>query len=221
MRVDFLWLDRVAFGDAAFHVEGLMSTLASISCWFVDPPDMCPCQRPRRGSILRKALIITAAVMALVMTACGADDEVATTEPAVSTAAPAETTTTTAAPAETTTTTTAPVPVPARDGTIEVTLTNWQFSPISSAVISGEPIVVNLTNPSTQSHTWALLSAGSQWTTYQDFDLEQVLVTTQGIPENGTDTVQFIAPEPGTYQVVCTVRGHIQRGMVAELVVEG
>lgn len=169
--------------------------------------------------------------MALVVTACGVDDEVARTEPAAATAAPTETTTataapattttTTAAPAETTTTTTAPVPVPARDGTIDVTLTNWQFSPVSSAVVSGEPIVVNLENRSSHSHTWALLSAGSQWTTYADFDLEQILVITQGIPADGTDTVQFIAPEPGIYQVVCTVRGHIQRGMVAELVVEG
>ncbi len=181
---------------------------------------------------MRRASIITAVVMALVTTACGGDNEVATTEvvaitiagPAESTtttAAPAENTTTTAAPAETTTTTAAPADLSAPDGTINVTLTNWEFSPVSSAVTSGEPIVINLENRSSQPHTWALLTAGTQWTTWEDFDLEQILATTQGIPADGTDTLEFIAPEPGTYQVVCTVRGHIQRGMVAELVVEG
>ncbi len=112
------------------------------------------------------------------------------------------------------------MPLAAIDGVIHVTLFNWEFSPVASAVTSGEPIVVNLENPSSHPHTWALLTAGTQWTTWEDFDQEQILATTQGIPPDGTDTLQFTAPEPGTYQVVCTVRGHIQRGMVAELVVE-
>ncbi len=180
---------------------------------------------------MRKASIITAVVMALVVAACGAGDEVATTEAAaVSTAAPAQTTTTpaasakttttSAAPAETTTTSTAPPPFVATDGTINVTLTNWEFSPVASVVTAGQSIVINLENRSSQAHTWALLTAGTQWTTWEDFDLEQILATTQGVPVDGTDTLEFIAPEPGTYQVVCTVRGHIQRGMVAEFVVE-
>lgn len=180
---------------------------------------------------MRKASIITSVVMALVMTACGDDDQVATTQAAAaSTAAPAETTTTTAIPAETTTTTATPVETttttaaPAAappDGTINVILTDFEISSVSSAVISGEPIVVNLENRASEAHTWALLTAGTQWTTWEDFDLEQILATSQGIPGGGTATLEFIAPEPGTYQVVCTVRGHIQRGMVAELVVEG
>ncbi len=181
---------------------------------------------------MRKATIITSVVMALVMTACGDDDQVATTEAAAaSTAAPAETTTTTTTPTETTTTTTtpteitttttaAPAPLAAPDGTINVILTTWEFSPVSSVVTAGQSIVINLENRSSHPHTWALLTAGTQWTTWEDFDLEQILVATQGIPADGTDTLEFIAPEPGTYQVVCTVRGHIQRGMVAEFVVE-
>ncbi len=170
--------------------------------------------------------------MALVMTACGDDDQVATTEAAAaSTTAPAETTTTTAIPAETTTiaatpvetttTTAAPADSAPPDGTINVILTDFEFSSVSSAVISGEPIVVNLENRSSHAHTWALLTAGTQWATWEDFDLEQILATSQGIPGDGTATLEFIAPEPGTYQVVCTVRGHIQRGMVGELIVEG
>ncbi len=163
-------------------------------------------------SILRKATIITSVVMALVMTACGGDNQVATTEAAAAS---------TAVPAETTTTTAAPAPLAAPDGTINVTLVNWEFSPVAAAVTSGEPIVVNVENLSSHAHTWTLLTAGTQWTTWEDFDLEQILASTQGVPADGTHTLQFIAPEPGTYQVVCAVRGHIQRGMVGELVVEG
>ncbi|MEX1207833.1 MAG: cupredoxin domain-containing protein [Acidimicrobiia bacterium] len=175
-----------------------------------------------------KASIITAVVMALVTTACGGESEVATTEAAVaSTGAPVETTTTTVeAPAastttqvETTTTTGTLAPVVVTDGTVGVTLTNWAFAPTSIVVTSGEPIVVTLENLSTRSHNWAILTAGSQWTSSQDLDLDQILASTQGIPADGTDTLQFTAPEPGTYQVVCTVTGHIQQGMVAELVV--
>jgi plastocyanin len=193
-------------------------------------------QCPERGKILRKASIITAVVMALVTTACGGDKEVATTEAAevatteaaeVATTEAAEVATTeaaaasTMAPVETTTTAAAAAPVPAREGTIKVTLLNWEFSPVASAVTSGEPIVVDLENRSSHPHTWALLTAGTQWATWEDFDLEQILAATQGIPADGFETLEFIAPEPGTYQVVCTVRGHIQRGMVGELVVEG
>ena len=168
--------------------------------------------------------------MALVMTACGDDDQVATTEAAAAspvpaeatttTATPAETTTITATPVETTTTTAAPVAAPP-DGTINVILTNFAISPVSLVVQEGEPIVLHLENRTEYPHTWALLTAGTQWTTWEDFDLEQILAGTQGIPADGTDTLEFIAPEPGIYQVVCAVRGHIERGMVAELVVEG
>jgi len=182
-------------------------------------------------SILRKASIITSVVMALVMTACGGGDQVATTQAAAaSTTATAETTTTTATPAETTTTATpvetttttaAPADLAPPDGTINVILTNFAISPVSLVVQEGEPIVLHLENRTEYPHTWALLTAGTQWTTWEDFDLEQILAGTQGIPADGTDTLEFIAPEPGIYQVVCAVRGHIERGMVAELVVEG
>jgi len=193
---------------------------------------------------LKKASIITAVVvMALLMTACGDDDEAATTEAAATSiaapaqtttigpeeatttsAAPADATTTTAVPADTTTTAAVAAPAVAVDGMIDIMLVSFEFSPVSWVVTSGEPIVINvinMENSSSEPHTWTLLAAGTVWTTWRDFDLEQILATTQGVPANSMATLEFTAPEPGTYQVVCTVRGHIQRGMVGELVVEG
>ena len=103
---------------------------------------------------------------------------------------------------------------------IDITLSSYEISPASATMTSGEPVVVNVENLSARTHTWTLLAAGTQWASTDDMDPEQILVTTSELGLNGTETLQFTAPEPGTYQVVCTVHGHIRLGMVAELVVE-
>jgi uncharacterized cupredoxin-like copper-binding protein len=156
---------------------------------------------------LRTISIITALLVAVVATACGDDDGGATT-------------TTATEPGTPTTAATAPT-VEALDGTLDVTLANWSFSAGAWVVPAGESIVVNLENPSTQPHTWTLLTAGAEWTSSADLDLDEILANSQGIPAGADGTLEFTAPEPGTYQVVCTISGHIGLGMVAELIVEG
>jgi len=175
----------------------------------------------RRGAIggLLLAFVLIAA-------ACG-DDDAATTSAAPATAqtpattqAPATTVApepaaSTAAPAETTTST--------EDNgaqVIDITLTSYEFSPGSTTLRSGEPVVVNVENLSSRKHTWTLLTAGTEWATTDEMDSEQILVTTAELGLNDIEALEFTAPEPGTYQVVCTIRSHIRLGMIAELIVE-
>ena len=147
----------------------------------------------------------------LVVAACGDDDTTATQATAPpATEAPAST----EAPTTTTTTTTEPA------GGINITLATHEISPVSLTVTSGEPVVLNVENLSSLNHNWALLTAGTQWASKDDFDSEQILVTTSDLLFQGTETLRFTAPAPGTYQVVCTFGRHIDLGMVAELVVE-
>ncbi len=146
---------------------------------------------------------------ALVAAACGEDDTTAAQAAAPpATEAPAST------EASTTTTTTEPA------GVINITLATHEISPVSLTVTSGEPVVRNVENLSSLNHNWALLTAGTQWASKDDFDSEQILVTTSDLLFQGTETLRFTAPAPGTYQVVCTFGRHIDLGMVAELVVE-
>ncbi len=160
------------------------------------------------NSSVRRVVVLLLGFV-LVAAACGDDDTTATQATAPpATAAPAST------EAPTTTTTTEPA------GGINIALATYEISPVSLTVTSGAEVVLNVENLSARAHTWTLLTAGTQWASKDNFDSEQILVTTSLLGFQGAETLRFTAPAPGTYQVVCTFERHIDLGMVAELVVE-
>jgi uncharacterized cupredoxin-like copper-binding protein len=65
-----------------------------------------------------------------------------------------------------------------------------------------------------------LLSQGDAVDSVDDIDNERILETVE-IPADTVATTSFDAPPPRTYQIVCTVPGHLEEGMTASLTVAG
>lgn len=104
--------------------------------------------------------------------------------------------------------------------TIDVTLTDFQFSPSSFTVPAGEEITLRSTNTGAVIHNFIIMKLGqSAGTEFDDDDLPNVYWGVDIAPGGSAET-KFIAPqEPGEYEVVCSTPGHVQAGMVGKLTV--
>ena len=106
----------------------------------------------------------------------------------------------------------------APSSTINVTMTDFQFTPNSFTVPAGQTITINANNNGAVVHNFVVMklgtTAGDAW---DDSDIPNVFWQIQLEPgASKTDT--FTAPtEPGEYQVVCSTPGHIMAGMIAKL----
>ncbi len=102
--------------------------------------------------------------------------------------------------------------------TINVTMTDFQFTPNTFTVPAGQQITIKAVNNGGVVHNFVVMKegmdAGEAW---DDSDVPNVYWQIQLEPgDSKTDT--FTAPpDPGTYQVVCSTPGHIMAGMVAKL----
>lgn len=88
---------------------------------------------------------------------------------------------------------------------ITVVATDYKFSPSTIPVSAGQSIALTLQNNGAFPHTFTIAS----------LNLDTGLVS-----PGQSATVTFTAPSPGSYQAICRVPGHADRGMVATLVVQ-
>jgi len=104
---------------------------------------------------------------------------------------------------------------------INVTMTDFQFTPNSFTVPAGQQITLIATNNGAVDHSFVIMKLGSELTSsFTSEDRANVFWEETAIPVGQTTTYTFTAPsEPGTYQVVCAVEGHFEAGMVAKLLV--
>jgi uncharacterized cupredoxin-like copper-binding protein len=101
---------------------------------------------------------------------------------------------------------------------VTVTLEDYFFSPESVTVAAGATVNVTGDNPSGTDHTWTVLTAGDEVSTAVGLPDERVLFRVYGTP--GSSAVgSFVAPEPGIYQVICIISGHVELGMTGTLIV--
>lgn len=104
---------------------------------------------------------------------------------------------------------------------INVSMTDFEFSPKSFTVPAGQTITLHAQNNGAVEHTFVIMKAGTLVVDkFSDADLANVYWQTKLQPgESRTET--FTAPaEPGEYQVVCDTPGHFQAGMLAKLIVQ-
>jgi uncharacterized cupredoxin-like copper-binding protein len=108
---------------------------------------------------------------------------------------------------------------------LTVEMTDFAYTPSSITVPSGQPVTLTLNNTGNVEH---------------DFVVETIEVMTNVIEDHGSDThhahgaeqnydlhvsarpgeasiVQLTFEKPGTYKVFCSVEGHEEAGMIAEL----
>jgi len=105
--------------------------------------------------------------------------------------------------------------------TINVTLTDFQFTPNQFTVPAGQEITINVTNTGAVVHNFIIMKLGTTaGATYEEDDDANVYWGEKDIQPGGDLSVTFTAPtEPGEYEVVCRTEGHIASGMVGKLVV--
>ena len=105
--------------------------------------------------------------------------------------------------------------------TLDVTMTDFQFTPNNYTVPAGKEITLNIVNNGAVVHNFVIMKLGtSAGDTFDAQDEPNVYWQETDIPPNGDTTTTFAAPaEPGEYQVVCRTAGHIASGMIGKLVV--
>ena len=105
--------------------------------------------------------------------------------------------------------------------TLNVTATDQGYDSSTYTVPAGAEVTVNLTNNGALAHVFNILKLGEHVTPpYKQTDQAKILwelVALTGETKSGT----FTAPtEPGEYDIICRVPGHIQTGMTATLIVK-
>jgi azurin len=132
-----------------------------------------------------------------------------------------------------------PTPTPAKvDLTVETATgaQDFHYAPETVTAPAGSTVTLtfaNKTNPDDEvGHNWVLVKPGQEdavlansvragddndWLDPKD---PGVIAATKLIEGNATDTVTFVAPEPGTYTFLCTFPDHAAGGMKGTLTVQ-
>ena len=106
--------------------------------------------------------------------------------------------------------------------TMDVTMTDFMFQPAQFTVPAGQEITVNAVNNGAVAHNIVVMKFGQTvGDMFDDADLPNIYWEMELDPgDSGSAT--FIAPgEPGEYQVICRIPGHLAAGMSAKLIVVG
>ncbi len=94
-------------------------------------------------------------------------------------------------------------------------------SPPVWQVPHGADVLVNMVNNGQKNHNWAIVKQGEVIPIpfYGGQSSEQLVYGAGMVYGNNITTLTFTAPEPGEYQIICTVEGHYP-SMQGRLVVE-
>lgn len=105
--------------------------------------------------------------------------------------------------------------------TLNVTMTDFQFTPNQYTVPAGQEITLNVANTGAVVHNFVIMKLGTTaGPTYEEEDEVNVYWQERDIQPGGDVSVTFPAPtEPGEYEVICRTEGHIASGMVGKLTV--
>ncbi len=103
---------------------------------------------------------------------------------------------------------------------IDVTMTDFQFQPNAFTVPAGQEITLSAKNNGGVVHSFVIMNKGqSAGTEFTDADQPNVYWQVEIQPGGSTDTTFTAPPDPGEYEIVCHVPGHLQAGMVGKLTV--
>ncbi len=103
---------------------------------------------------------------------------------------------------------------------IKVDMVEFMFTPDSYTVPAGQEITIELKNSGAIEHEFVIMKFGTEVSQPFDDNDEGNIHWEKEVAAGQTETMTFTAPtEPGTYQVVCGIAGHMEAGMVGTLVV--
>lgn len=94
----------------------------------------------------------------------------------------------------------------------------FRYDPASATVPAGANVTVTYENVGALEHNWLLVS--DRVDPLEATEADAIGGATSGVIAGGTSsTFNFVAPQAGEYQYVCTVPGHAAAGMVGTLTV--
>ena len=103
---------------------------------------------------------------------------------------------------------------PPEDPDVTVALTAYRFGPADLTFPAGDTVTVEVRNFDSIGHDWALLTTTVEGEAEFRHDMiaERIEVRASAV-----ERLTFQVPEPGVYQIVCTIGGHISQGMIGTL----
>ena len=103
---------------------------------------------------------------------------------------------------------------------LKVEMTDFAFTPNYFTVPAGKEITVNIAHHGIVVHEFIIMKPGTNaGEHFDEEDLPNVYQSVE-VPPGHSQSFTFPAPsEPGEYQVVCGIAGHIESGMTATLTV--
>lgn len=106
--------------------------------------------------------------------------------------------------------------------TLNVTATDTGYDSKTYTVPAGAQVTLKMTNNGSTQHEFAILKKGEHVTPpFGEKDESKIFWELDGVEPGTTKSGTFTAPtEPGEYDVVCGIPGHIEQGMTATLVVK-
>jgi len=105
---------------------------------------------------------------------------------------------------------------------VNVTVTDFAYDPSTITVSAGDTINLHVTNKGSVEHEFAIMKLGTSVTPpFGDKDEGNIYWELDEIQSGTTKSDTFTAPsEPGEYEIVCGLAGHIENGMVGKLIVK-
>jgi len=104
---------------------------------------------------------------------------------------------------------------------LDVTMSDFKFSPNSFVVPAGKEITLNIKNEGAVEHEFVIMKAGTDIGEHFGDEDEANIYWEVEVQAGQSTSVTFTAPaQAGEYQVVCGIPGHFEAGMVGKLVVQ-
>lgn len=106
--------------------------------------------------------------------------------------------------------------------TLNVTATDKGYDQPTYTVPAGGEVTLSLTNNGSIEHEFAILKKGEHVAPpFGEKDEGKIFWELDGVAPGTTKSDTFTAPtEPGEYDIICGIPGHIELGMVATLIVK-
>ena len=103
---------------------------------------------------------------------------------------------------------------------IHFTMSDFAFSPGEFTIPAGQEITLHITHNGSMEHNFIVMKYGTDAGEMFDEADRANVFWEMDLQPGDSKTFLFTAPEqPGTYQIICGMPGHLQSGMVGSLVV--
>jgi len=103
---------------------------------------------------------------------------------------------------------------------INVEMTDFAFTPNQFTVPAGEEITVNIAHHGIVVHEFIIMNPGTSAGEHFDEEDKLNVYAIVEVPPGHSQSFTFTAPsQPGEYQIVCGIVGHLESGMTATLTV--